>query len=146
MRSLIRVVKVLRINSHPRKVAHKFNLEQRLNDSPTSTASPGEYRTFFSLLDMKSVPTEFSSKLTSYESDKLSAPPGAPIYTTGAITLNFDIATTRTTHKSFSANNPNLESNLPKQRVSFDNIDGSGSLTTTRSVGEGMSSNLPSRS
>ena len=83
--------------------------------------------------------------------------------------------TTRTKRGSLSANIPNFESNLntpvnhlnygvrdeglnagknsmpdadggmPEQRVSFDNTGGSGSLTTTRSVSQGMSSNPSSR-
>ena len=62
---------------------------------------------FIPTLNMNSVATEFSSKLTS-DSNKLSAPPGAPIYTTGRITLkgstNFGIAIIWTKHKFFRFN------------------------------------------
>ena len=172
MRTLAHLVKVLHAYTHTRKAPHKFDLEQRLNNSATSTAS-GEHRTFiltFHLstrsLSERMVPTESSSNL--------STPPGAPIYTTGR--TNFGIVTTGTKRGSLSANNPHFESDLntslnilnyavrggglnagensmsdadggmPKQRVSIDNTGGSESLTTTRSVSQSMSSNLSSRS
>ena len=99
MRTLARLA--LHAHAHTRKAPHKFNLEQRLNDSVTP-------------------------KLASSESDKLS---GDPIYTTGTITstwpTNFGILT-KTKHGSFLANNANFEPNY-KQRVSSDNTGGSGS-------------------
>ena len=102
------------------------------------------FDTKFVCLNEWHAPTESASKLASSEFDELSAPPGAPIYTTGTTTSTWPtIVTTRTKRRSFSANNPNFESKL-KQRVSFDNTGGSGSLATTRSVSQGMSSNLSS--
>ena len=116
MRILARLVQVLHAHTYTRKALHKFNLEQHLNDSATSTAS-GEHRTFYAhipplahevCLNEWHVPTESSSKFASSESDKLSAPPGAPKYTTGTITstwpTNFGMVTTRTERGSFSAN------------------------------------------
>lgn len=126
---------------------HKFNLEQRR----TSGASP-----------------EFSTKVRPSDSDKFSAPPASPIYTTGTITstglTNFGITTICAKHGSFSANNSNSQSSLNTplnlnhavgdgslntetnsmsvadggmpRGVSSDTTGGSGSLTTTQSVGQ----------
>ena len=96
MRILARLV--LHAHTHTRKAPHKFNLEQRLNDSVTPKLAPSE-------------------------SDKLS---GDPIYTTGSTwPTNFGILT-ETKRGPFLANNSNFEPNL-EQRVSFDDTVGSRS-------------------
>ncbi|EDR03357.1 uncharacterized protein LACBIDRAFT_331715 [Laccaria bicolor S238N-H82] len=111
---------------------------------------------------------EFSTKVRPSDSDKFSAPPASPIYTTGTITstglTNFGITTICAKHGSFSANNSNSQSSLNTplnlnhavgdgslntetnsmsvadggmpRGVSSDTTGGSGSLTTTQSVGQ----------
>ncbi|KIJ92684.1 hypothetical protein K443DRAFT_13420 [Laccaria amethystina LaAM-08-1] len=99
-----------------------FNLEQRLNNSATSTTSPDDHHRTNSTpryispeacLKEWHIPTESSSSLTSSEPNKLS--PGAPIHITGTMAstrpTNLGL-TTRTEHGSFSENNPNFDSNL----------------------------------
>ena len=153
MRILVRLVQVLHAHTYTRKAPHKYDLEQRLNDSATSTAS-SEHHTFYAHIPPRQevclsewhVPTESSSKLPSSESGKLSASPGASTYTTGTTTsTNSGIVATRTKSGSFSANNSNSEANLntPLNLLNHAVWDG-GSNTGKNS--QGMSSDHSSRS
>ena len=47
MRILARLVHVLHVRTQTRKGPDKLKLEQRLNDSAVSTASPGKHLTFY---------------------------------------------------------------------------------------------------
>ena len=135
-----------------RKALHKYDLEQRPNDTATSTDS-GEHHTSYAHIPPRQVrlnewhvPTESSSKLPSSESDEPPALPGSPIYTTGTITsMNSGIVATRTKSGSFSANNSNSEANLntPLNLLNHAVRDG-GSNTGKNS--QGMSSDHSSRS
>ena len=153
MRNFARLVQDVHAHAYTRKAPHKYDLKQCPNDSATSTAS-GEYHSFYAhipprqevCLNKWHVPAEFSSKLPFSESDKLSAPPGAPTYTTGTITsTNSGIVLTRTKSGSFSPNNPNCESNLNTSlnRLNHTVRDG-GSDAGKKS--QGMSFNHSSRS
>ncbi|KIJ91593.1 hypothetical protein K443DRAFT_477660 [Laccaria amethystina LaAM-08-1] len=122
------------------RMARGLHLEQRLDDSETSTAS------------------ESSTGFASSESDKLSAPLGAPIYTTGMIMstwpTNFDLNFESNLNTPLNLLNnavrdgglnagtnsaTDADGGMPKQRVSFDDTGGSGSLTTTRGIGQAFS-------
>ena len=47
MRILARLVQILHVHTLTREGPAKLKLEQRLNDSGVSTASPGEHLTFY---------------------------------------------------------------------------------------------------
>ena len=51
---LAHLVQILHAHAHTREAPYKFNLEQRLNDAVTSTAS-GEHRTFYFHLSTRSL-------------------------------------------------------------------------------------------
>ena len=91
-----------------------------------------------SKLDTKSVHTEFSLKLTSSESDKVSFSPNNP-----PNLLNYAVRDGGLNAETNSMSD--ADGGMPEQRGSFHNTGGSGSATT-RSLGQGTSSNLSSRS
>ena len=78
VRILACLVQFHRAYTHTRKGTRMFNLEQRLNDSATSTASPGEHHTFYAHIATLNTSDYPQNPHQSSHPPSPTSPPGLP--------------------------------------------------------------------